>query len=377
MTYGIAIYGCGAIGKVHAYCYNNLSFFYAPPALKTELVGVCTSSQETANTAKETLGFRFATTDYRDLLNSDDIQIVHCCTPNYLHKDFLIAAIKADKHIYCEKPIALNLEEAEEVLAVAKKNNYNKKFQMTFNYRYFPATMRAKQLIDAGFLDKVFGFRAQYLHSGYDNENKPLSWRLDIKKSGSGALGDLGTHVLDLIYYLLGPYARIMADSETFIKERPIPGSLEKGEVKVDDVTIGMARMKDGGMGTIEAWRLATGTEDDLRFEIHGSKGALRFNLMKPNWLEVYDNRESGEPLGGNRGWKKISTMQKYPMPAIFPSSKAPIGWLRSHLESIHSFLTTIREDSLPVPSLEDGVYIQRVHDMMLKSVKTGEWTAC
>lgn len=98
---------------------------------------------------------------------------------------------------------------------------------------------------------------------------------------------------------------------------------------------------------------------------------------MKPNWLEVYDNRESSEPLGGNKGWKKVSTIQKYPMPAVFPSSKAPIGWLRSHLESIHSFLTAIREDSIPVPSLEDGMYIQRVHDMMLKSVEIGEWIAC
>lgn len=377
MTYGIGLYGCGGIGKVHAYCYNNLSIFYTPPALKTELVGVCTSSKETADSAKESLGFSFATTDYHDLLDRDEISIVHCCTPNHLHKDFLIDAIKAGKHIYCEKPLTLNLTEAEEIMAMTEETNYNKKFQLTYNYRYLPATMRAKQLIDEGFLGRVFGFRAQYLHSGYDNENKPLSWRLDIDKSGSGALGDLGTHVLDLIYYLLGPYTRVMADSETFIKERPIPGSIEKEKVKVDDITIGMVRMKEGAMGSIEAWRLATGTEDDLRFEIHGSKGALRFNLMKPNWLEVYDNSESGEPLGGNRGWKKISTMQRYPAPAVFPSSRAPIGWLRSHLESIHSFLTAINEDSIPAPSLEDGVYIQRVHDMMLKSVETGGWVEC
>ncbi|QTL98260.1 hypothetical protein GM661_09845 [Iocasia frigidifontis] len=127
MTYGIGIYGCGGIGKVHAYCYNNLRFFYAPPALKTELIGVSTSNQETANIAKETLGFRFATTDYRDLLNSDDIQIVHCCTPNYLHKDFLIAIIR---HIYCEKPIALNLTEAEEVLAVAEEVNFTREWSV-------------------------------------------------------------------------------------------------------------------------------------------------------------------------------------------------------------------------------------------------------
>ena len=374
MSLGVGIYGCGFIGEVHAYCYKNMSIYYNPPALNPELIGVCTSQQDTAKKAKEKLGFIMATTDYHELLNRDDIDIVHCCTPNYLHYEFIIEAIKARKHIYCEKPLALNYDQARKIREFARESKYKQKFQITHNYRYLPAILRAKQLVKEGFLGQVFGFRAQYLHSGYIDKDRPLSWRLDKQKAGSGALGDLGTHVLDLIYHLLGPYDQVMAEQETFIKERYSAAQQKKVSVEVDDVTISLVRMANGALGTIEAWRFATGSEDELRFEIHGSKGAMRFNLMDPNWLEVYDNREIGEPYGGYRGWKKISTVQKYPKPAAFPSTKAPIGWIRSHVESLHTFLQAIAEDKKTHPSLADGVYIQKTHDKLLKSAHNGHW---
>jgi predicted dehydrogenase len=372
VIYGVGMYGCGFIGKVHVYGYLNLPLFYSPPALETKLVGVCTSQGETARIAKEQIGFEFATTDYRELLERDDIHIVHCCTPNHLHRDFLIDAIRAGKHIYCEKPIALNSQEAKQILSVAKEEGYSGKFQMTHQYRYLPATLRAKQLMDEGFLGDLFGFRAVYLHSGYVDPNRCISWRLDADRGGSGALGDLGTHVLDLMYHLLGPYEQVTALQHTFIKERPDGAGM--CPVKVDDVTIGMVQMKQGGIGSVEAWRVATGTEDDLRFEIHGSKGAMRFNLMEPNWLEVYDLRDRAEPIGGDRGWKKISTVQRYPKPAGFPGPKFPIGWIRAHMECLHSFLKAIAEDSNTSPSLEEGVYIAKVHDAMAKSAQDGSW---
>lgn len=374
MIYGVGMYGCGFIGKVHTYGYVNLPLFYDPPVLKTRLVGVCTSTTESAKCAKEQLGFEFGTTDYHELLERDDIHIVHCCTPNHLHYDFLIDAIKAGKHIYCEKPLALNAEQAQEILETAAKEDYNRKFQIAHQYNYFPATLRAKQLIDDGFLGEVFGFRAQYLHSGYISKNRPMSWRLDVTRGGSGALGDLGTHVLDLMYHLLGSYDKVFALQETFIKERPKATGEGTVSVQVDDVTMAIVRMSNGAIGTVEAWRVATGTEDELRFEIHGSKGAMRFNLMDPNWLEVYDMRSKDMPFGGDRGWKKISTVQRYPKPAGFPGPKFAIGWIRGHMECLHAFLTAIATDGRTVPSLEDGVYIQKLHDLIIESAQENCW---
>ncbi|MFW6006675.1 MAG: Gfo/Idh/MocA family protein [Bacillota bacterium] len=368
MSYGIGFYGCGFIGKVHLYGYKNLSLFYEQPALNSKLVGVCTSKDKTAVRAKKQFGFEFSTTNYQELLDNEEIDIVHCVTPNYLHHDFVIDAIKAGKHIYCEKPLALNLKEAKNIKKIAEQENYQKKFQITHQYRYFPATLKAKSLIENGFLGKVFGFRAQYLHSGYINEDRPMSWRLEYKKSGTGALGDLGSHVLDLMYHLLGPFQKVSAIQKTFINERPeTKNSKEKTRVKVDDITTAMVHLENGAVGSVEAWRLATGSEDELRFEIHGSKGGLRFNLMKPNWLEVYDNTES-EPFEGEKGWKKVSTIQRFPEPAAFPGSKCPIGWMRAHVECLHSFLTAIKKDKMTAPSLEDGVYIQKLLDKIQKA---------
>ncbi|MFW5976603.1 MAG: Gfo/Idh/MocA family protein [Bacillota bacterium] len=375
MGYGVGFYGCGFIGKVHVYAYNNLSFFYDPPAFQPKLVGVCTSSDKSAKKVKKQLNFKTYTTDYRDLLNNDEIDIVHCVTPNYLHHDFVVDAIKANKHIYCEKPLALNYKEAENIKKVAEKENYQKKFQITHQYRYFPATLKAKSLIENGFLGKVFGFRAQYLHSGYIDNNRPMSWRLEEEKAGSGALGDLGSHLLDLMYYLLGPYKKVTASQKTFVKKRPISRDSNKTEeVKVDDITTSLIHLKNGATGTLEAWRLATGSEDELRFEVHGSKGGLKFNLMKPNWLEVYDNTEADQPLGGEKGWKKISTIQRYPEPAVFPGGKCPIGWMRAHVECLHSFLISIKEDKNTSPSLEEGIYIQKIIENIKKASSEEEF---
>ncbi len=373
-TYGVGVYGCGFIGRVHAYCHINLPLFYDPPPLNTRLVGVCTSRRETAEEARKKIGFAFGTDDPRELLESDEIDIVHCCAPNHLHRHFLIAAIEADKHIYCDKPLALNAEEAEEIRRVAERTGYSKKFQMTHQYRYLPATMRARQLIDEGFVGRVFGFRAQYLHSGYIDARRPMSWRLEAEKAGSGALGDLGTHALDLIYSLLGPYRAVFAHQETFIPERP-NASGGTSKVNVDDVTVSTVRMQSGALGTVEAWRLATGAEDELRFEIHGSKGALRFNLMEPNWLEVFDADAPSSPMGGDRGWKRVAAVQRYPEPAGFPGPKFSIGWIRAHQHCLYAFLKAIAADHPTAPSLTDAVYIQHVHDAIAESAQGERWT--
>jgi len=370
---GVGIVGFGFIGKVHAYAYRNIPFFYEQLPLKTRLVGVCTAHEETAEQAKQLGGFELATTDYHELLARDDIHIINCCTPNYAHRDLLLDAIKAGKHIYCDKPLASNLDEAREIARAAASGSG--KYQMTMQYRFVPAVMRAKQLIDEGFLGRIFGFRAAYLHSGYIDPNRPMSWRLDREKSGGGALFDLGSHVIDLIYHLIGDYSSVCAVAETMIKERPLKNEPnKKAKVKVDDVAIMMVRMKNGAIGTIEAWRLATGSNDDLQFEIHGEKGALKFNLMQPNYLFAYDARDAGGELGGNRGYKMIETVHRYPKPAADVASKATFGWFRAHVACLHSFLTHIAEDTAPSPDFEDALRIHEVMDAAYRSSTVSGW---
>jgi len=370
---GVGIVGYGFMGKVHTYGYRNIPLFYDPVPLKTRMVGVCTSRPETAAKAKELGGFDFATTDYGELLERDDIHIINCCVPNHMHRDVLLDAIKADKHIYCDKPLAFDVEQAREIAEAASRGT--KKYQMTLQYRFVPATMRAKQLIEQGFLGRVFSFRAVYLHAGYIDPNRPMSWRLDRSRGGGGALFDLGSHILDLIYHLLGDYDSVSAVCETMIKERPLKEDpSRKAKVEVDDIAILTVRMKNGAVGTVEASRLATGTNDELKFEIHGDKGALKFNLMDPNWLYAYDARDAGGDLGGERGFKMIECVHRYPKPAADIAPKCTFGWIRSHMACLHDFLAHIADDTPTSPDFSDGARIHEVMDAAYRSSAAGTW---
>jgi len=370
---GVGIIGCGFIGKVHALSYINIPYYYNLP-VKIKLVGVCTSREETCKKAME-LGFEFATTDYHEVIARKDIDIINCCTPNDLHREILIEAMKAGKHVYCEKPLATNLKEAMEIIEVAKETNL--KHQMAFEYRYIPAIMRAKQLVEEGFLGDVFQFRAFYLHSGYIDPARPITWRMQKEKSGGGALFDLGSHIIDLMRALLGEYAEVNALCETMIKERPVKeggqATFSTGRVEVDDIALLQVRMKSGAVGTLEATRLATGANNDLKFEINGSSGAIAFNLMEPNWLYVYDVRDRGEPIGGMRGYRRIETVQRYP-DAPFPGPKFEIGWMRYNIAALAAFVKSIIEDRPCSPDLYDGVKVQEVLEAAQKSAQEGRW---
>ena len=372
---GVGIVGWGFMGKVHTYGYLNLPLFYQPCPAKIDLVGVCTAHKETAEVAKEIAGFQYATTSYQKLLEREDIDIIHCCTPNHLHKDLLIDAFRAGKHIYCDKPLALNLEEAGEILKAAEPAR--SVHQMTFEYRFVPAIIRAKKLVEEDFLGEVFSFRSLYLHSGYIEPSRPMSWRLDKNKAGGGALFDLGFHVLDLIHYLLGKCQAVFATTRIFIKERPLPDDpTRKAEVQVDDIAFLQIALENGAIGTMEVSRFATGTNDELRIEIHGSKGAICFNLMDPNWLWAYDTRDPGEPLGGLRGFKRIETVQRYPEPAILPGPKFAIGWMRYHIASQFDFLSRIVQKKEGSPSFVDGYEVQKVGEAAQISALENRWVS-
>lgn len=372
-TLGVGIIGFGFMGRTHSYGHLNIPLFYDPPPLRTKLVGVCTSRPETGRKALEVVPFEFATTDYRELLKRDDIHIIHCCTPNRVHFPLLMDAMKSGKHIYCDKPLAANVQEAREIAALSARGTA--KYQMAHQCRFLPATLRAKQLVQDGFLGKVFHFRAEYLHAGYTDPNRPMSWRLSKEESGGGALFDLGSHIIDLVAHLLGDFESVFAIAETLIKERPVKGQPGvKQPVEVDDLTLMTVRMKSGAVGVIESSRLATGAQDECRFEIHGERGAMRFNIMDPNWLYVYDCRDAEGPYGGHRGFKQLECVQRYPAPSVLPAAKVSVGWLRGHLHCLYDFLIHIAHDTPTSPSLAEGARVHEVMDAAYRSARNGQW---
>lgn len=372
-TLGVGIAGFGFIGKVHTYGYVNIPLFYDPAPAKVKLVGVCTSHPETAAKAAEQGGFEFGTHRFEDLLARDDIHIINICSPNDAHREQVVSALEAGKHVYCDKPLTNSAEDAHAIVAAAKAHP-ELCHGMAFHMRFIPATMRARQLVEEGFLGRVYHFRAAYYHAGYTDPQRPISWRL-TKEAGGGALSDLGSHVLDMVRYILGEYACVRSSTEVFVPERPVAkGSTEMARVEVDDYVCTQVRMAGGALGFVEASRFATGTHDGMSFEVFGEKGALRFNMMDPNYLYAYDATEPEADLGGRRGWTQIECLQRYPKPSILPSPKLPIGWMRFHLHSEFDFLTAIAGKRLGTVTLFDGAKVQYIDEAIRASADSGQW---
>ncbi len=374
-TYGIGVVGYGFMGQTHTYGYHSIPFFYKKPALKYVLKGVCVRREETIADAVKQGKFEFGTTRFEDLLERDDIHIIHVCTPNAMHRDQVVKAIEAGKHVYCDKPLGSSYADCKAMVKAIHAAPDDLVTQVALQYRFYPSTMRAKQMVEEGFLGKVYSFRACYLHASNIDPDKPLKWKLDKEKGGGGVLYDLGSHVLDLVNHLIGPFGSIFADTHTATKQRKHPETGAMVDVATDDLAIMMLRTVDGALGTVEASKLATGTNDELRIEIHGEQGALRLNLMDPNWLEVYDLRDEGGPMGGNRGFKKIETVSRYPdAGAEFPAPALNIGWLRSHVACLHNFLSAVAgkgEAHLDIPGAAE---LQRIMDAAYTSADTGQW---
>jgi len=371
---GVGIIGFGFMGKTHTFGYRTLPLYYPALPFRARLVGICNRTRSVAEKAKEDIGFEFATDNLDDIFDREDIDVVHICTPNANHKEALLKAIDAGKHFYCDKPLTASYDEAREVVERLKDKDLI--HQIAFHYRFYPATLRARQMIEEGRLGRILSFRACYLHSSLVDPDRPIGWRLDKKVSGGGVLYDLGSHILDMMYYLLGEYSSLLAKTQTAYETRP-DGSGNRVEIETDDATYIIAQMKCGAVGTVEASKVATGTNDELRFEIHGDKGAIRFNLMEPNWLEYYDNTALEAPLGGVKGFTKIESVQRYDAPGgSFPSSKGSIGWLRGHVHCLYSFLSHVHDGTKANPSAEDGAYIQYVMDKAYESSRSGCWVA-
>jgi predicted dehydrogenase len=370
-TTNVGILGYGFIGKVHAYAYRCLPFVCDPVPLAARITHVCTGHTETAEKAAADLGAEHAVTDYRRVTEDPDVDIVHVCTPNHLHAEALLSAMAHGKHIYCDKPLVATEAEADAVAAALA--DYAGTAQMTFHNRFFPATLKAAELADAGFLGEPLEFRAVYLHGGNVDPQRPLKWKLS-GAAGGGVIPDLGSHVLDLVHRLLGPYERVLAQTKIAYRERPDPDDPSRTvAVDAEDAVQMLVRMQCGAVGTVEATKVATGTEDELRFEIHGTGGAMRFRLMEPHYLEAYDAVTGGP--GGTRGWTRLATGRRYgPPDTPFPSPKAAIGWTRAHVACLVNFLSAVADGRPAQPDLGQGVTIQRLMARIRDSAERDAW---
>ncbi len=355
----IGLLGFGYMGKTHSWCVNNLNYFYKDLPFNVTYGGVCTTKQETAEAAAKMLGTNNAVTDEDKLIYDDSIDIIDICTPNIYHYETLKKAIKAGKHVYCEKPLTVTYEQAKEIEELAREAKTVN--QVVFNNRFLPPVIRAKELIDEGRLGRILSFRSEYLHASATDPNKNAGWKQNKDICGAGTLFDIGSHATDIIYYLCGKISSVMGKSQIAY---PVRMGMDGKEWKTnaDEAFYMICETEGGAVGTIEASKLSVGANDELNFAVYGEKGALKFSLMDPNWLWFYDAERPDGSYGGERGFTKIECCGRYPAPGgIFPSFKAPIGWLRGHLHCMYSFLNCVHEKRAASPSFSEAADIQKV----------------
>ena len=365
-TYRVGLLGFGFIGKVHAYGHRNLSLFYDPLPFRTEIAKVCTAHPETAAHAVEQLGGAVqGVTDYREITEDPDIDIVDICTPNDDHAAAVLSAIAHGKHVFCEKPLAGSWSQAQQVAAALA--GYRGVSQMTLIYRFYPPMLHAIELAREGFLGEVLEFRAHFLHSGSVNPETPMSFKL-----AAGTVADLGSHILDLTEAVTGPFAAIQARTHIAYPTRPKAGGApgEMVPVTAEDNMNCLVTLANGAVGTVSASKIALGTEDGVYLEVHGTRGALRLEPMNLQQLFLYDGAAPSGPYGGRRGWTAVDCGQRYPKPAGFPTPKAVLGWLRGHVHCLYNFLNGVHTGTPVHPDLADGVHLQRLMEAVYESAR-------
>jgi len=363
----IGLIGYG-IGKLHIASMLNLNIYYAnfPPV---EMVAVATASEASGERAMKQFGFQRHTTDYRELLASDDINTLVIATPHYLHRDMLIDALHTGKAIYADKPLANNLTEAREIVAQARESGRDA--QISFVMRYCPALIHAHKVIQQGRLGQIYSFRFAYYRSSYIDPEKPLRWKAELAKSGGGVLNDLVPHMADLLIWLIGMPRQLTAQTRTFIGERPAAkGRPERIRVETDDHVLIQAALPGGAIGTIESGRLITGAVSDIAVEIYGSEGSLRWHGMDPNHLYLVERNMPED----ERGWLQIPTLQRYP-DAILPGADVPIGATRFYIASAADFVRRTLTGEPYDPGLTQGLRVQAVIEAASIAAREGIWT--
>ncbi|MDR3198823.1 MAG: Gfo/Idh/MocA family oxidoreductase [Planctomycetaceae bacterium] len=371
--YRIGIIGFGMIGKVHAFGYAALPYYSEPFDAQFQISHVATAHPETAEQAKRLCHAQTATTCFRDITENPDIDIVHICTPNNQHFEALISAIQNGKAIYCDKPLTASLAEAEYVRNIINTEKYTATNQMTFHLRFFSAIRKAKRLIDDGQLGRIYQFRFAYLHSSNASPLVPFKWK---HSEFGGVVRDLASHLFDLTDHLLGPADSLLAETQHAVPKRPVSESNpDLADVRAEDAVTILVKTQNGAHGILEATKLATGNEDEMRFEINGEKGAIRFSLMNPHFLEFFDATVSDKPLGGYSGWRQIPCGARLERPDTeFPSPKSTSGWVRAHVSCLSNFLHGVVENRPATPDLLQGIKIDRWIDAVFRSAQSQTW---
>jgi predicted dehydrogenase len=299
----------------------------------------------------------------------DDVDLVDICTSNVTHMPIAVAAAKAGKHVFCEKPIAMNADEARQMLDAAREAGV--RHMVAFNYRRVPAIVLAKQLIDEGKIGTVRHFNAVYYQDWLVDPTFPIVWRHDVKEGGSGAHGDMNAHTVDLARYLVGEIEAVCGVKEIFIKERPLADGSGTGAVTADDALYFLARFRDGALGSFMATRFATGRKNYLRLEIFGSEGSLVFNLERLNELEFYSRAD----VGKEQGFRTIIvTESSHPFIGAWWPSGHIIGWEHTFIHEVRDLLLAIDKDEAVHPDFYDGLRCQQVLDAALESAVEGGW---
>ncbi|WP_449601773.1 Gfo/Idh/MocA family protein [Paenibacillus sp. Marseille-Q9583] len=375
----IGMIGYKFMGKAHSNAYRSLPMFF-PKALKPEMFVICGRNTEALAEAATQLGWSDCVTDWKDLIAREDVDLIDINAPSNAHKEIALAAAKAGKHIFCEKPLALTLADSREMLQAAEDAGVT--HMVGFNYRFSPAVRLAKKLVESGRLGKIYHFRAWFLQDWIIDPEFPLVWRLQKEIAGSGSHGDLGAHLIDLAHFLVGDVKEVIGMSETFIKERPLAAEMTglsakgdkdapKGKVTVDDATLFLARFDNGALGSFEATRFAAGHRSTNSFEINGSLGSVKFDFERMNELEVYLNSDA-EDVQGFRRVLATDPAHEY-AEAWWPPGHT-IGFEHTFIHEMLELSNAIEEGRQPVPNFHDGVKCQAVLEAVERSIEQRRW---
>ncbi len=374
-TIGIGMVGYAFMGRAHSQAWRTVSRAFNVP-LVPQLVALAGRDATRGVAAAHHLGWDHYEMDWHRLIAREDVELIDVASPGSSHAEISIAALRAGKHVLCEKPLANTVEEAEamarEAASAAKRGV---RTMVGFNYRRIPAVTFARQLIADGNLGTIRHVRAVFLQDWLVDPAAPMTWRMRKEDAGSGALGDIAAHIIDLTQYLLDDrIAGVSALAETFVKERPLAADPSRREaVTVDDAVAFVARFGNGALATFEATRFATGRKNSLRFEINGALGSLAFDLESLNELSYYDGREPA----ATRGFRRILvTEATHPYVHAWWPPGHLLGYEHTFTHEVYDLLDAIANGRDPVPSFAEGLDVQRVLDAVARSAAGAGWIA-
>ncbi|GGJ02056.1 oxidoreductase [Alicyclobacillus cellulosilyticus] len=375
----VGIIGYKFMGKAHSHAYHDIPLFF-PDVPKPVKQVICGRDASDVEKARQQFGWAHAVTDWREVVARDDVDLIDISAPSDVHHEIVLAAARHKKHVFCEKPLALTLQHAREMLAAVQEAGVV--HMIGFNYRFAPAVQLAKSLIASGRLGTIYHFRGWFLQDWIVDPEFPLVWRLRKEVAGSGALGDLGAHVIDMARFLVGEISEVVGLAETFIKRRPLAAEMtglsasgeasgEYGEVTVDDATVFLARFANGAIGTFEATRFAPGHRCTHAFEINGSKGSVRFDFERMNELEVFFRDDDADVQGFRR---ILATDPPHAFADRWWPAGHGLGYEHTIVHEVVELLAALRDGRQPVPNFEDGLRCQAVLEAVERSIAERAW---